>query len=226
MLPASSMARSISGRSSVAGGQHAAKKWNRPAAEMSLTGNMIIAGVDYSPQHGRRREPSDSVTSSSSHYPPTTARTSKSRRSTLLSQTTTYTDYPTSEDLEPPPASRYNASSYKHPHPHNGPSYPSPPSSVVSSVTPQIYPETPAQAHKRRSMEHSRPIITSRTAPLGGPPSIGGYATSEKPTVTSNGGSASGAGGYVPTRWQEEKKGRRGAVEQAYRPPEQDNEWT
>ena len=72
-------------------------------------------------------------------------------------------------------------------------------------------------------MEHSssRPIVTSRTAPLA-PPSVGGYATSEKATITSVGS----GGGYVPTRWQEEKKGRRGAVEQAYRPPEQDNEWT
>ncbi|KAL7416176.1 hypothetical protein BDY24DRAFT_381272 [Mrakia frigida] len=228
-----SMARSTTARSSAS---H--RNRNRPASEMTMNPG-IIDGVDYTPGASRRAqareraelESSDAGTgTSSSRYPATTTRTSKSRRSTLLSQTTTYTDYPTSEAasenasyLEPPPPSRYSKSAYIKNQPRGGPSYPSPPSSVVSSVTPQIYPETPAQAHQRRSKELARPLTSTKHQPIFPPPPPSSAYGSEK---VGNSTGLLERGGYVPTKWKEEKKGRRGAVEEAYRPPDHEEEWT
>ena len=218
------MARSTTARSSAS---H--RNRNRPASEMTMNPG-IIDGVDYTPGASRRAQArerereqleqqfSDAGTAaSSSRYPATTTRTCKSRRSTLLSQTTTYTDYPTSEAsesnsyLEPPPPSRYSKSTYIKNQPRGGPSYPSPPSSVVSSVTPQIYPETPAQAHQRRSKELARPLSTVRQHKHQQPP----YVPAAPPSMSAYGSEKAGnstglleRGGYVPSKWKEEKKGR------------------
>lgn len=249
------------GRSGSARTAHSSRRINRPASEMSLPINgggggaygehhpplPVSHGVGGVGADGRRsshyqQQPShlssSSTVASSSRYPTTTTAT-KSRRSTLLSQATTvYTDYPTSEEeeiLAPPAPSRYNASSFAA---INKNTYPSPPSSVVSSVSPQLFPETPAQAKARRQQEQAaRPVLpTPARAPpplsttlggggLGGGSTYGGGGGgySEK----GGGGSTTSKGGsYVPSRWRDEKKGKIGAVEEEYRPPVEDKDWT
>lgn len=225
-------ARSRSGRSSasVLGGSGTAggRRRNMPASEMSLGGgyDAIVhgGGADASPRRGGKASRAPSI--ASTHYPTTTTAASKSRRSTLLSQTTAFTD-----ELEPPSASRFKGAygAYKGPGTHN---IPSPPSSVASSAAHQIYPETPAQREaRRRSTERSRPVTYSSSVPVA-PPLSAILPPRPKPALESafsgsdRGESSTGATShYVPTKWKEERELKRGGVDEEFRPQEKDKEW-
>lgn len=119
------------------------RKWNQPATELLMIprGRPLEEDGDSSPTSPY--SPSSygfgprSITSSSTRYPTTaTTGASKSRRSTLLSQSTVYTD--PSDDLLPPPQTRFGIDTRRS---MRG-GYPSPPSSVASSGIAQIYPDT------------------------------------------------------------------------------------
>lgn len=208
-----------------------------PASEMSLRGYQgggSTYGDSVSSPHLSRTNRAPSIASSGTQYPTTTTAASKSRRSTLLSQTTAYTDdITTPSDLKPPSANRFKSSygSYNSKAAHN---IPSPPSSIASSAAPQIYPETPAQREaRRRSTERSRPLKLdySSSVPVA-PPLSAILPPRPRPFESAFSGSehndgSTGAGShYVPTKWKEEKELKRGGVDEEFRPQEKEKEWT
>ncbi|CED84766.1 hypothetical protein [Phaffia rhodozyma] len=227
------------------------RKWNQPASEMYLIPprlDIASSDKDDSPSptsphtpssHGYQpyRQPSIATSTSTTRYPNTATTTvgTKSRRSTLLSQSTVHTF--DSDDILPPPGPRFG---YDTRQSMRG-GYPSPPSSIASSSGPQIYPETPAQAASRRkSLEQSRPF-RAPAAVIPSPPPLSSilprpnaHELTYSTLQTIPGGSVTGGESfkygvgstYVPTKWSEERKGRRGGIEEEFRPTEKDSEWT
>lgn len=257
----SSRPRGSSGMSQAGGG---GSHRSRNQADLSLRNESIINGIDYSPRRSSKSTPRDrqlSTASSLARVPapfqaapstPTTTNATKSRRSTLLSSAATtweeeegsrQDDY---EELEPPPAapSRYH-SAWDYSHKNYAPSSPS---SVVSSASPQLFPETPAQQESRRrsqevnrmatiqsSSAHHRsghsttmhkPAQPTSMSALLPPPRTGDSIFGDG---SEKGGSVTGGGrsGYQPMKWKNERAGLRGGVDDDYRPPPLDQtEWT
>jgi hypothetical protein len=234
-LPSQSapMGRSRSGRSTASAmgavGTAGGRRRNQPASDMSLGGG--YDSLTHGGGGGGKSSRAPSI--ASTQYPTTTTAASKSRRSTLMSQTTAFTDH---SELVPPSPSRFKGAygSYKGPGTHN---IPSPPSSVASSAAPQIYPETPAQREaRRRSTERSRPVNYSSSLPVA-PPLSAILPPRPRPALESafSGSERGGGGGgesstgatshYVPTKWKEERELKRGGVDEEFRPQEKEKEY-
>jgi hypothetical protein len=245
------------------GGGGGSSHRSRNQADLSLR-NDIINGIDYSPRRSSKttRDRQPSTASSAARYPPapfqapstptTTTNQTKSRRSTLLSSAATTWEEGSNEDyedLEPPPAasSRYHSAwDYT----RKGSNYPpSSPSSIVSSASPQLFPETPAQQEsRRRSQEVTRmatiqsssgaahhhsstkPAQPTSMSALLPPPAAGDSIFgdgSEKGGSVAGGASRGSRSSYKPMKWKNEKAGLRGGVDDDYRPPPLDEtEWT